>query len=312
VKAILWLGTSALLLASLSALLAQSWWLLDLSSHFRFQYTVAALLLAALAIALRAWPLVTLLLGIALLHGWTIRGLWLAPAPTDAATGRPLRIASANVERNNPRPQAVADWVRRSDADLLMLIEADGSRWSPVLADIAADYPERVPEDWEAGSPVILLSRHPIRDWRTIRPTNERRPYLLAEVGIDGRSFSVLVVHPASPSPADAGGTRRRNRELDHIALCVSGLDRPVIVAGDFNTSPWSPHFRDLTQAADLRLAAAGHGYIGTWPRWLPPARIPIDHILLRGPLAVQDFRRGPAIGSDHYPIIADLRLGGR
>jgi endonuclease/exonuclease/phosphatase (EEP) superfamily protein YafD len=82
-----------------------------------------------------------------------------------------------------------------------------------------------------------------------------------------------------------------------------------VIVVGDFNTTPWSPCFQDLLAAAGLRNATLGHGYIGTWPTWFWPALIPIDHVLLKGPLAATTVGRGPAIGSDHYPIIADLRL---
>ena len=82
-----------------------------------------------------------------------------------------------------------------------------------------------------------------------------------------------------------------------------------MIVAGDFNVTPWSPHFRDLLKAAGLRNAACGPGYLATWPRWFWPARIPIDHVLLKGPWAVTTLRLGPAFGSDHYPIIADLCL---
>ena len=82
-----------------------------------------------------------------------------------------------------------------------------------------------------------------------------------------------------------------------------------MIVAGDFNTTPWSPHFGDLLAAAGLRNAAEGKGYIPTWPTWFWPARIPIYYVLLKGPIAVTTVRRGPAVGSDHFPIIADLRL---
>ena len=82
-----------------------------------------------------------------------------------------------------------------------------------------------------------------------------------------------------------------------------------LIVVGDLNTSPWSPHFRDLLTATGLRNAAAGHGWIPTWPTWFWPALIPIDHVLVRGPLGVEDLERGPDVGSDHYPLIAGLRL---
>jgi endonuclease/exonuclease/phosphatase (EEP) superfamily protein YafD len=131
----------------------------------------------------------------------------------------------------------------------------------------------------------------------------------MAEVAVGGRPLLVVGAHPTSPSPTRPGDSRRRNRELDHLATTVSAWDRPAIVTGDFNTTPWSPHFRDLVAAGGLRDAALGHGYIATWPTWFWPARIPIDHVLLKGPLAVAALRRGPAAGSDHFPLIADLRV---
>jgi endonuclease/exonuclease/phosphatase (EEP) superfamily protein YafD len=84
-----------------------------------------------------------------------------------------------------------------------------------------------------------------------------------------------------------------------------------VIAAGDFNATAWSPHFQDLVAAGGLRNAIQGHGYVATWPTWFWPALIPIDHVLVKGPLAATPLRRGPGIGSDHYPLIADLRLLG-
>jgi endonuclease/exonuclease/phosphatase (EEP) superfamily protein YafD len=87
-----------------------------------------------------------------------------------------------------------------------------------------------------------------------------------------------------------------------------------TIVLGDFNLTPWSPRFRDalarsgLTPAGDYRL----------WPRTfpaMPAARllfflsggIPIDHVLVSGDLGVSRVVRGPFIGSDHYPVYAEL-----
>ena len=123
------------------------------------------------------------------------------------------------------------------------------------------------------------------------------------------RISGAMSVHPASPTVTDPAQSRQRNHSLNHIGRTIDDRSRPVIVAGDFNTTPWSPHFRDLLAASGLRNAAQGQGWIATWPWAFWPARIPIDHVLARGPIAVEDLRRGPSIGSDHYPVIADLRL---
>jgi hypothetical protein len=41
----------------------------------------------------------------------------------------------------------------------------------------------------------------------------------------------------------------------------------------------------------------------------MPPAGIQIDHALVTSHVAVERFGRGPANGSDHRPIVADLVL---
>jgi endonuclease/exonuclease/phosphatase (EEP) superfamily protein YafD len=136
-----------------------------------------------------------------------------------------------------------------------------------------------------------------------------RRPYLAADLALGERTLTVVGVHPSSPSPKDPSDTRQRNLQLGYLADLLEGTRGPVVVAGDFNTTPWSPFFQDLVATAGLRNAANGHGCIGTWPTWFWPAQIPIDHILVKGPIAVASMGRGSRTGSDHYPVVADLRL---
>ena len=306
---LLMLAAAGLALVTVFTLAARLWWAFDLFSHFRLQYVIAALTLGVAALAMRAYPTAAVLAVVALVHGWTIKDLWWGGAASAAPGGVPLRVVSANVLSQNRTPEKVLELVRAVDADLVVLVDARQKRWQPVLTALGALYPYSAPQASRERRPVILFSRHPIVDQQVVRPPGGRRPYLVAEVVVGGETVVVAGVHPSSPSPSGPGDTRRRNRELDHIAEVASEADRPLIAAGDFNTTPWSPYFQDLLAGAGLRNAAEGHGYIGTWPALFWPALIPIDHVLLKGPLAATTVRRGPAIGSDHFPIIADLRL---
>jgi endonuclease/exonuclease/phosphatase (EEP) superfamily protein YafD len=306
---LLMLAAAGLVLITAFTFAARLWWAFDLFSHFRLQYLVAALVLCVAALAVRAHPTAAVLAAVALVHGWAIKDLWWGGTASAAPGGVPLRVVSANVLSQNRTPEKVLEFVRAADADLVVLVDPRLQRWKPVLAELAALYPYETPRGSGEGPAVILFSRHPILDEELVRPPGGQRPYLMAEVAVGGETLVVAGVHPSSPSPSEPGDTRRRNRDLDHIRDIARDTDRPVIVAGDFNTTPWSPYFQDLLAAAGLRDAAEGHGYIGSWPTWFWPALIPIDHVLLKGPLAATAVRRGPAIGSDHYPIIADLRL---
>ncbi len=335
------LAAAGLVLATGCTLAARFWWLFDLFSHFRLQYVVAAGTLGVVALAMRAWPTAAVLVLVALVHGfaikdlwatkdlWAIKGLWAAKGlrlgrtPAAAAGGMRLRVLSLNVLAHNLTPNAVFQFVRASDADLVVLVDAKRWRWRQVVADLGRPYPYQAPLRWPQPPPVFVFSRFPIvradiGSDDIVADERERlrapRPYLVVELAVGGQTLVVAGVHSTwlgpglGPGPG-ATGHHRRQRDLDRLGAIVRTIDRPVIVAGDFNSTPWSPHFGDLLRAAGLRNAADGQGYIATWPCWFWPAQIPIDHVLLKGPLAVLGLRRGPALGSDHYPLIADLCL---
>ncbi len=88
------------------------------------------------------------------------------------------------------------------------------------------------------------------------------------------------------------------------VAALLAALDTEVVVAGDFNLTPWSAPYRAFTR--QFRAAAPG---ARTWPARLAVA--PIDHIFVRGPLRVVRagaFTGGPARqASDHLPVVAEL-----
>ena len=311
-SALLALAAAGLALVTAMALAARLWWAFDLFSHFRLQYAVLAAALGIAALLARAYPAAAVLAVLALVHVWAVKDLRLGPAPATAsaaAGGEPLRVVSANVRRGNPTPGKVLDFVQASGADIVVLVEAMGARWRGTLAAVGHSYPHRAPREWRDGAArVVLFSRGPILAAR-LEHGPGRRPHLVAEVAALGGVVTVVGVHPSAPSPTKPRRSRLRDRQLDHLAATVDGTAGPLIVAGDLNTSPWSPHFRDLLAATGLRNAALGHGWLATWPVWFWPARIPIDHVLVRGPVEVASVARGPDVGSDHFPVVADLTL---
>lgn len=84
---------------------------------------------------------------------------------------------------------------------------------------------------------------------------------------------------------------------------------RPVIIAGDFNTTLNSTPMRRLLGAgfqSTHEIAGRGRGSTWvdvTWLRNLPGVRI--DHMLLSPELTCDYAEVGPSIGSDHRPIVA-------
>src|SRR5690606_12763568 len=104
-----------------------------------------------------------------------------------------------------------------------------------------------------------------------------------------------------------------RNRQLERLAALRAASPEPLLVLGDFNCTPFSPHFRDWLDAGGLRTTLARRGVGISWPTFLPVLGIAIDHVVVSSEFTVLEHRRLPAFGSDHYPIMARIALeGGR
>ena len=79
-----------------------------------------------------------------------------------------------------------------------------------------------------------------------------------------------------------------------------------AILAGDFNSTPWSFTRRSEDRAYGLIRRTRA---VFTWPalRGLPFALAPIDHVYAGADWATVEVRRGPWLGSDHYPVVVTL-----
>jgi endonuclease/exonuclease/phosphatase (EEP) superfamily protein YafD len=121
------------------------------------------------------------------------------------------------------------------------------------------------------------------------------------------RQVRIFAVHTTWPvAPASAG---RRNLQLVRLAEQARGVTLPLVVVGDMNITPFSPHFQQMLVDGALKSASAGFGWQATWPTFLPLAGIQIDHALVNSRVAVEHFNRGAPVGSDHLPILVDLVL---
>jgi endonuclease/exonuclease/phosphatase (EEP) superfamily protein YafD len=314
-QALVTAGAFALALVSLLALAAERIWWADLLVHFRLQYLAIAVLLLGLAVwrRRRAW-LAAALLALALNAVPVARQFGVAPpvvaARAAAATAvnaqPPLRIAASNLLwRNRAHAGAIA-WARQTQADLLVFVEVD-ARWEQSLGQLRDAYPFARTLRRAGHSGTLLLSRWPIDAAATLDAGTPGTPELAVDVTTPGGSLRLIAVHATWPLGGAVSAARAR--EFATIAAAARGTTLPVVVIGDFNVTPWSPHFAALLERGRLRDAAAGFGWQPTWPSFLPPLGLRIDHALLSPGIVVNSFARGRVEGSDHRPIIVDLRL---
>jgi endonuclease/exonuclease/phosphatase (EEP) superfamily protein YafD len=228
------------------------------------------------------------------------------PPPAMAAEGAALRVASLNVLSSNRGFDAALREVRALNPDIVFFMEVNGA-WNARLAALKDAWPYALECPEEDNFGVLLLSRIPwkaaeIRSWSGLGV-----PSVEARFDLQGRNLTLYGIHPVPPS----GGawTRHRDRQLARVAEAARSREGSVIVLGDFNTTPWAPSFGRFLEASGLRDAALGFGIGTTWRNPLGFIRLPIDHICVSRDIAVRDYRIGGDIGSDHFPVCADLVL---
>lgn len=106
-------------------------------------------------------------------------------------------------------------------------------------------------------------------------------------------------------------GREQRRAQAEALATLAAERSGPLILTGDFNAPLDAAELAPLA-GAGLRDALIEAGVPRGDPSRVTSGGAAIDHILVRG-LAVEACRvdRGADNASDHWPVVADLRLPG-
>ena len=158
-------------------------------------------------------------------------------------------------------------------------------------------------------------------DSRTFRLTaHSPTPHIVNWVRIRLPSEALLDVFSAH-----LGLLRGRTKSVPDglLRLLDERWNGTQILAGDFNALPSGPLVRSLTGTANARAHAFQDGWEGArsgarggtfhWGLGLPGPRL--DYVLVRPPCTIDSVRiAGARVGhilpSDHYAVVADLRIG--
>lgn len=291
---------------------------LDRLTHLAPLILAAAAAVLILALVRRGprWKVSAVLAGVAMVCTAGLMTPELARAARGRAAptaGRGLTLMTLNLWLENVDPEATARMVLAADPDVLVLEEATG-KGAIAARLLRARYPYAVGCEGPTTCALAIYSKIPIiagaakpQDWDH-RPFDTLR-MVWARIGARGTpAFTVVGTRlgsPTQPPWLQAGQRRRLAKALEPFARSN------LIVAGDFNTTPWSFAMREqdrLMVGLQRRTVA-----LPTWPaRWLggraaPLPLLPIDHIYAGRSWRTVSIRRGPRTGSDHYPVIAVL-----
>lgn len=322
-----WLALAGLGAAAWVHLVDLRPWPFELLHHFIPQYIVVALSVCLVFAGFGQGFTAAAALALALFFGAVYKD---APRPLENGTLSPFGAAQAfdfdgttsrtrqltlityNLMAGNWHYREMYAWLASRPADVVVLQEVTIGL-SAMLHNLSNIYPYQVivddhiaagrETDWSLKG-LAVLSRHPILEYQGARPAGGADPALVARLSISGADDPWLVVlHPRAPvGPAKLAA---RDHYLAEIAALITRLEGPVIVAGDFNATPYTPAFRALLKLTRTTTFTA---FPATFPAALGPLGIPIDHVLVGG-IRIADLQALPPIGSDHRPLKALLFL---
>jgi endonuclease/exonuclease/phosphatase (EEP) superfamily protein YafD len=224
--------------------------------------------------------------------------------------GTALRVATANVLYVQRHPAQQRAELLALGADLLVLQEVSHA-WAAALdaREVAEAFPHRRIEAREGAFGFAVLSRHPLSTVEEVDLAGV--PLVDATMSVDGRPVRVFGVHTLPPYRSRLADVWRR--QLAILEARVRRVQGPLLVLGDFNASVHNP---SLARVLGPRLrdahGAVGRGLAPTWPNHARRPPLTLDHVLVSTHFAVGAVREGRGSGSDHRPVVADLRLDPR
>jgi endonuclease/exonuclease/phosphatase (EEP) superfamily protein YafD len=285
---------------------ARSGWL-DVINNFAPIILIAAVVGAGLAwvtlegstrIVTMALALVAVTYGAALVAP-EIAGLW----PGPSGSGVPFRVLSANVWYENPSPDRAVASLIASDADAVLLQESDGSlqAWLPRLREhypLASNCP---------GSGVQIFTRSPIVAQGCAPEASPSRDLAWVQIrASDGRPITLVTTHLGWPFPPAVQPAQRAVVAGQIRRLATDAM----ILAGDFNTTPWSFAMRSQDRLF-APLTRRTHAWF-SWPARLDALRqpwplpiLPIDHVYAGREWQTMRLTRLRIPGSDHFATLA-------
>jgi endonuclease/exonuclease/phosphatase (EEP) superfamily protein YafD len=321
------LGGTGLAAATLMPLFHPLWPMSSVAEHFALQILLAAGVLLVLALALRRWRWLAVILVIALIQVWIIHPYWPRLAQATASGQQDtLKIVSLNVRYSSDSFGAVRDYLAASNADVIGLVEIT-PLWKAELAPLRTLYPYSVDcVGTELRCEEMLLSKHPflqsgagwvnqdlpVLAWAEIAPRHGTGPPLT--IAVTHLAWPFLGARPAAtpaarnqPIHPDTVPHIAQSEQAENLLGGLRQLGDNLILMGDFNAAPWSRVQQHLRAETGLD----NQGFVApSWPAWGPGfIRLPIDHIMARGAARVISFGAGPDVGSDHLPVEAVVSL---
>lgn len=275
------------------------------------------LFLAGAAAALLLWLLTgrqgrktPVMAGIAIASALLI----MAPELSAAAGQKPdadakptLKVLQFNLWILNRQPDETVRWILEQDADILVFEES--FQRSGIVHRLSDRYPYKATcNDPYPCSTVVMSKRPPVASGGMGKWGNGWLSGAWGTYASDAGPFTVAGVHYTWPVPAGP-----QQQQVKRMVKAISHFPKDsLIVTGDFNSTPWSWTLRRQDKAFGLERRTRA---LSSWPAGdfmskgvaSPVPFLPIDHVYAGKAWRTVSVKRGPKLGSDHYPVVIEL-----
>ena len=294
---IVWIAWAAGVLVTAVGFTAPWVPLFDAINAARPLIAALAVVLFVVALASRERALLRPTLGLALLQVVLVTLPWARTA--DSAPNAPpaLRLVTFDLGTGNDRFDDIADFILGAGADLVLLQEVSCSAADQLMPKLHASFTNAYASADGCDGQAILSKR----PWMSVGQvvTAARKPLVISATFQWGKSvFALSGVSLAGPS-----APREQATDIERLRGLLATQGGAQIVAGAFNLTPFAWKFAQL-EAAGLGQHAT---YLATWRATWPVPLLLMDNVLSTDGIASVRTRTGPALGSDHLPLIADI-----
>lgn len=226
---------------------------------------------------------------------------FLSPPPAKAPPDAPgqIKLIQFNAAQDTQGLEERIAWLTREDPDVLVV---EDSR--PVFQTAVATRLGRQLSCGKTCEVAIFTRAAPVRIEAPRRGQYGLGP-AVAIVHLNGLGGEYTVIGTHYDWPTNVDYQHHNGLRLLQLLERQKNLRR-TILAGDFNSTPWSfVRRREEAKYGLVRLTRA----LPTWPAngRFGLAILPIDHVYAGSGWRTVSITRGPPIGSDHYPLIAVL-----
>ncbi len=291
----------------------------ELISHFKVQYFVVSLILlfCLSIIGKKRFLLIgtfCTIINLTSILPWYIHQNGISQETAN------LRILIHNLYRGiNSQYSQITKMLREENPDIAIFLEPTNT-WMQNLQTLSDILPNSINSVSQSTHGIIAVySKFPL-NYYSIEFFAPNRPTIITEFNINQQAINLIATHPTIPIKRNT--LKKRNKILEELAKYIQKLKDPVILAGDLNTTMWSPYYQKLERETGLRNSRLGFGILPTWPakkisnsivfdilsRFF---QIPIDHCLISSEIKVVNVETkanlSSELGSYHIPLITDL-----